>query len=222
MTTERHEKLVKWMKNRKVTTMKAMRHQFQLSHMTVFRILKEYGYYTSYNYNAAYYTLRDVPQFDPSGLWTYRDIGFSRCGTLNETLVALVQQATAGMTVREMEDRLQTKASNLLCRLVHDGQLGQRPFRGRQLVYLAAEPKLAQRQFQQRQQSLRQPVAPHGELPENCSPTEVIAILRQMVLSPKTRADQLARKLIGQGVQITARQVRQVIDHYALKKKRHR
>ena len=91
--------------------MKLLRHQFQLSHMSVFRILKDYGYYTSYNYNAAYYTLHDVPQFDQAGLWAYRDIRFSRYGTLSETIVALVEKATAGMTVREVEDRLQTKAA---------------------------------------------------------------------------------------------------------------
>lgn len=222
MTTKSHQKLVKWMKNRKVATMKAMRHQFQLSHMTVFRILKEYGYYTSYNYNAAYYTLHDVPQFDPLGLWSYRDIGFSRYGTLNETIVAVVQEATLGMTVQEVEDRLQTKAANLLFRLVHNGQLRQRPFRGRQLVYLAADSKRANQQFQERQQSLRLPVVPHGELPEGFSPTEVIEILRQIVLSPQARPEQLARQMARDDVRVTARQVRQVIDHYALKKKRHR
>ena len=134
MATERHQKLVKWMKKRKVATMKAMRHQFQLSHMTVFRILKEYGYYTSYNYNATYYALHDVPQFDPLGLWAY----------------------------------------------------------------------------------------PHQGLPQGCSPSEVIEILRQMVLSPQADPDQLAQELSGRDVQATIRQVRRVIDHYALKKKRRR
>lgn len=222
MATESHQKLVKWMKKRKVATMKAMRHQFQLSHMTVFRILKEYGYYTSYNYNARYYTLRDVPQFDPLGLWTYRDIRFSCYGTLNETIVAVVKKATAGLTVREVEDCLQTKAANLLCRLVHDGQLQQRPFRGRQLVYLAAETKQADQQFQIRQQALQQPTVPQRDLPQGCSSSEVIEILRQMILSPQADPDQLARELRGRDVQATIRQVRRVIDHYALEKKRHR
>ncbi|MHC4406669.1 MAG: hypothetical protein ACYTG0_44160 [Planctomycetota bacterium] len=222
MATDRRQKLVKWMKKRKVATMKALRHQFQLSHMTVFRILKQYGYYTSYNYNASYYALHDVPEFDEAGLWTYRDIRFSHYGTLNETIVVLVQEATAGMTLQEVEDRLQTKAANLLCRLVHDGRLRQLRFRGRQLVYLAADPKQADRQYQQRQQPLQRPTAAHGELPEGCSPSEVIEILRQMVLSPQARPDQLARQLTGQGVDVTARQVRRVIDHYALGKKRHR
>ena len=222
MPTERQQKLIKWIKNQKVATMKSLRHQFQLSHMSVFRILKEYGYYSSYNYNAAYYTLHDVAQFDQWGLWSYRDIGFSRYGTLNETILALVQNATAGMTVRELEDRLQTKAANLLARLVHDGRLTHQSLRGRRFVYLAADAREADRQYQQRQQQLQRSEAAHGELPEGCSPSEVIEILRQMVLSPQAAPDQLARELTGRDVQATIRQVRRVIDHYALEKKRRR
>ncbi len=68
MLTERQQKLVDWLKKRKVATMKHMRHQFQLSHMTVVRALKKYGYFTSYNHNAAYYSPHDVPRFDRGGL----------------------------------------------------------------------------------------------------------------------------------------------------------
>jgi cobaltochelatase CobN len=49
--------------------MRQMRHQFQVSHMTVFCAWKKHGYHASYNHNAAYYTLADLPQFDDWGLW---------------------------------------------------------------------------------------------------------------------------------------------------------
>ena len=136
MSADRQQKLIAWMKSRKVTTMKALRHQFQISHMTVFRILSEYGYHTSYNRNAACYALRDVPQFDPAGFWSYRGIHFSRHGSLSDTIVAVVENALAGQTVRELEELLQTRAANLLCRLVRDGRLTQRSLQGRLVVYL--------------------------------------------------------------------------------------
>ena len=79
--------------------MRQLQHQFQVCHMTVFRALKKSGYHTSYNHNAGYYTLAGLPQFDDWGLWAYRDVRFSRAGTLLETLVALVTQATAGLTI---------------------------------------------------------------------------------------------------------------------------
>jgi len=220
MALDRHQKLIAWMKARKVATMKSLRHQFQISHMTVFRILSDYGYHTSYNCNAAYYTLRDIPQFDSAGLWAYRAIRFSRHGTLSDTIVALVENAVAGQTVRELEDRLQTKAANLLCRLVHDGRLTQRTLQGRLVVYLVADPKRADQQFQQRQQLPQQVPIPRRSLPEGCSTALVIAILRAMVLAPKARPEQLAQQLNAQGVRVVASQVSRVVEHYALKKKR--
>jgi len=220
MLTERQQKLVNWLRKKTVATMRQLRYQFRLSHMTVVRALSKYGYYTSYNCNAAYYTLCDVPQFDDWGLWTYRQIRFSRYGTLTHTIVALVENAPAGLTVRELEERLQTKAANLLCRLVHDGRIGQQTLRGRQQVYLTADPKQADRQYQQRQQPHRQPVTLDAGLPEGCSAAEVIEVLRQMILSPADRPDQLARKAQRLGVHVTAGRVRQVIDHYAPEKKR--
>ena len=145
--------------------------------MTVFRILSEYGYHTSYNRNAAFYALRDVPQFDPAGFWAYRGICFSRHGSLSDTMVALVENAVAGQTVRELEERLQTRAANLLCRLVRDRRLTQRSLQGRLVVYLASDPRQAEEQFQHRQQLLKQLPAPQQSLPEGCSTTEVIEIL---------------------------------------------
>lgn len=45
MFTDREQKVVKWMEKRKVATMRHLRYQFQISHMTVIRALKKYGYY---------------------------------------------------------------------------------------------------------------------------------------------------------------------------------
>ena len=160
MHTDREQKLVHWLRSRKVATMRQLQHQFQVCHMTVFRALKKSGYHTSYNHNAGYYTLAGLPQFDEWGLWAYRDIRFSLAGTLLETLVALVTQAPAGLTVGESEEHLQTPAANLLSRLVQQGRL--------------------QRQV--------------------------------------LRAEQWARQLHTQGRQVTAGQVRQVQEHYGLKK----
>ena len=126
MSSDRSQKLLAWLKAQKIATMKRMRHQFRVSHMTVFRILKEHGYYTSYNCNAAYYTLRETPRFDDTGLWEYHNARFSQFGSLNDTIVALVKNAAAGCTVRELEDRLHVQAANLLSRLVRHGRLTQR------------------------------------------------------------------------------------------------
>ena len=57
-------------------------------------------------------------------------------------------------------------------------------------------------------------------LPAGCPATLVIDVLRQMILAPEEGPQQWARQLQAQGRQVTAGQVRQVRDHYALEKKR--
>jgi hypothetical protein len=217
MLMDREQKLVSWLLKRKVGTMRQLRHQFQISHMTVFRTLKKYGYHTSYNYNAAYYALHGVPQFDELGLWVYRDIRFSQYGTLLETLVALVEHAPTGFTVHELEELLQIPVGNLLSLLVRDGRLQRNALRGRQVVYLACEPQQAGRQYERRQQ-LRLPHS--GGLPAGCSAGDVIEVLRQMIVEFDTGPDSWARQLQARGIEVTADQIRAIQEHYALKKKR--
>ena len=76
------------------------------SAMTAWRILRQQGYLTSYNHNAKYYTLARIAQFDEQGLWAYRDIRFSKWGTLPETVLGQIELSAAGMTARELEELL--------------------------------------------------------------------------------------------------------------------
>lgn len=220
MLTVREQKLVNWLRKAKVATMPLLLQQFQLSRMTVFRTLKKYGYFASYNHNAAYYALHDVPQFDEWGLWAYRDVRFSRHRTLLHTIVALVEQSPTGMTVAELEQRLQTEVANLLSRLVRDGRLTQQPIDGRRAVYLSGVAPHARRQYQHRQQEMSRASSRQPGFPEGCSPVQIIEILGQMIRSPGSDPDQLAGQLQRRGLAVTARQVRRVREHYALEKKR--
>jgi hypothetical protein len=221
MLTDREQKVVNWLHKVKVATMRHLRHQFQVSHMTVVRALKKFGYYASYNHNAAYYVLKDVPEFDDWGLWAYRNIRFSYYRSLPETIVAVVEKAPAGLTVRELEQRLQTKVGNLVSRLVGEGRVQRERLVGRQVVYLASSPEVRSPQLRQRQQELQEQAARgKAELPTGCSATEVIEVLRAMIVTRDDNPERLARGLQTGGTRITAGQVRRVLDHYALEKKR--
>jgi DNA-binding MarR family transcriptional regulator len=183
--------------------------------------LKKSGYHTSYNHNAGYYTLAGLPQFDDWGLWAYHEVRFSRWGTLLETLVALVQQAPAGLTASELEERLQTPVANLLARLVQHGRLQRQPLSGHRVVYLTAATEAGRQQWEQRQQ--QQAAAAEKQaaaLPAGCPAPVVIAVLRQMILAPEESPEQGARQLQAAGLRVTARQVSRVREFYALGKKR--
>jgi hypothetical protein len=221
MLTDREQRIVDWLQTRKVATMRHLQHQFQVCHMTVFRALKKFGYHTSYNHNARYYTLAGLPQFDEAGLWAYREVRFSRWGTLLETLVALVQQSPAGLTATELEDRLQTPVANLLARLVQHGRLQRQPLAGHRVVYLAAAAEQSRQQWEHRQQQLAAAAEKQATaLPAGCPAPVVIAVLRQMILAPHESPEQEARRLQAEGLRVTAGQVRQVREYYALEKKR--
>jgi DNA-binding MarR family transcriptional regulator len=221
MLTDREQRIVNWLRTRKIATMRHLQHQFQVCHMTVFRALKKSGYHTSYNHNAGYYTLAGLPQFDDWGLWAYHEVRFSRWGTLLETLVALVQQAPAGLTASELEERLQTPVANLLARLVQHGRLQRQPLSGHRVVYLTAATEAGRQQWEQRQQ--QQAAAAEKQaaaLPAGCPAPVVIAVLRQMILAPEESPEQGARQLQAAGLRVTARQVSRVREFYALGKKR--
>lgn len=219
MPTSGEQKVIGWLRKVTVATMKQIRHQFQISHMTVVRALREFGYFASYNYNAAYYVLRDVPEFDDWGLWAYRDIRFSRYRTLPATIVAVVEKSAAGLTVRELEERLQTRAANVVSRLVSKGQVQNERLAGRHTVYLASDPQVRAQQLEQRQRQLQEAAHGETELPAGCSAIDVIEVLRAVILNRDDDPDRLARRLQAGGTHLTASQVRRVLDRYAVEKK---
>ena len=93
--------------------------------MTVFRKLAALSYLTSYSHRGAYYTLPSIAHFDPQGLWSCRDIWFSRHGTLLDTLVAWVRQAPAGHFASELEALPHVPVKDALRTLAERGGLSR-------------------------------------------------------------------------------------------------
>jgi hypothetical protein len=83
------------------------------------------------------------------GLWTYRDIHFSRYGTLLDTAAALVPQSPAGYFVDELEVRVQVAAKDTLRQLAQAGRLYRSPWEGRYL-YCALDRARRQEQWDAR------------------------------------------------------------------------
>ena len=118
--------------------------------VTVFRKLATLPYRSSYSHCGAYYTLDCLAQYDPLGLWSYRDIHFSRHGTLLNTAANLVMQAPAGCLVEELEALVQVAAKDALRQLAQAGRLHRREWEGRYL-YCALDRARRQEQWAARQ-----------------------------------------------------------------------
>jgi hypothetical protein len=152
------DKLVSLFHNQKVATMPELKEALGTPvAVTVFRKLATLPYRCSYSHCGAYYTLDSLAQYDALGLWSYRDIRFSRYGTLLDTAAELVPLAPAGYLAAELEAVVQVAVKDALRLLVQAGRLFRRDWQGR---YLYCAPDRARRQ---EQWVARQAQQPHGD-----------------------------------------------------------
>jgi hypothetical protein len=115
------------------------------STMTVFRSLSRLGYLTSYSHRGRFYTLTGIPEFDESGLWSYRSVRFSLHGNLLETAAALVLGSDRGFSASELESVLQVEATHALLELFQRKQLSRSKLGGH-FVYMSADAGVRRRQ----------------------------------------------------------------------------
>lgn len=145
------DKLLRLFHDQKVATMAQLKSALGSSvAVTVFRKLATLPYRSSYSHCGAYYTLDSIAQYDELGLWSYRDIRFSRHGTLLDTAAGLVTQAPAGCLVEELEAVVEVALKDALRQLVQTGRLYRRLWQGR-FLYCALDRARRQEQWAARQ-----------------------------------------------------------------------
>lgn len=145
------DRLVSLLRDQKVATMPELKNALGTSvSYTVLRKLSALGYHSSYSHCGAYYTLEAIARFDELGLWSHRDVYFSRHGTLLNTAEALVTQSPAGYWVPELEAVVHVAAKDALHDLVQAGRLFRREWEGRYL-YCALDRTRRQEQLAARQ-----------------------------------------------------------------------
>lgn len=106
---------------------------------TVFRKLSALRYRTSYSHRGRYYALDELARFDSLGLWSYRSVWFSAHGSLVDTAAALVDCATAGYFVDELDEALHVKTKDCLRQLAERGRVGREGLDRRHLYCSADE-----------------------------------------------------------------------------------
>ena len=220
MTSSQGEsKVVSLLRDLVVTTIDVLCEKLSKSRITVLRALKDYGYFSSYNFNSSYFTLKDIPHFDPYGLWFHGEVGFSRYGTLTQTIKAIIDHSEKGYTVVELQKLLGTKVHNQLSVLCRKRML-TRFYVGRNCVYTSVEPKLQASQEAKRKEQIIKPKAiTTVQVPQGLEALTVIRLLIEMIQEPDATVASLSQRLQRQGLHITAEQVREVIEFYSLVKK---
>ena len=185
------------------------------SRTTVLKALRAVGYFSSYSHAGRYYTLGDIPNFDPQGLWFYGVVRFSLHGTLRATVVYLVQCAPAGHTHDELQIRLGLRAHDTLRSLVQSKLIARESIDAH-YVYVDADPKVAAAQLARRRQA-QPPLATPAPIPP-LDPARTIEVLVAMIHAPSDDARTLAARLKASGVEVSEKQVESVFVKYAVKK----
>lgn len=174
---------------------------------SVRRFLANAGYYSSFTHNGMWYTLHSIPRFDQDGLWFFSGIGFSRAGTLINTLVELAANSPQGMTAEALGEKLHCRCHSVLVGLVRDGKL-QRWKMGRSHIYIAVDTDISGIQ--------RKAVA----VTEVQLPAEIaVLVLVEFINHPDATLTQLAQAISRERkVTISARQIETLFARYGVKK----
>ena len=219
ISPQTQSKVINLLRELVVATLDVLCHKLSKSRMTVLRALKSYGYFSSFNLNSSYFTLKDIPDFDKDGLWFHGPVGFSRYGTLTQTIKAIIEHSEKGYTVVELQKLLGTKVHNQLSVLCRKRML-TRFYVGRNCVYTSVEAKLQASQKAQRKGQIKKPEAITAiQVPPGLEVLTVIRLLVEMIHKPDAAAASLSQRLQRQGFSMTAEQVRGVIEFYSLVKK---
>ena len=183
------------------------------SRMSAIRRLRELDYLSSYTHGGRYYTLPAVAHFDAQGLWRYEDVGFSRFGTLKDTLIQLIDPSIAGKTHEELERQLGIRVHNSLLELVRHARISREATAG-QFVYLSIDPDKAQVQLACRHEHRADSV--QDVLPDGI----VVEVLAEIIRADTIAIDEPAilSRLVAKGIDISATQLSQVCTRLALKK----
>lgn len=125
-TSQAQRELVSVLKRKRIATIDELMEVLQTDvRMTVFRVLKDVPYQTSYSHGGRYYALKAVMRFDEHGLWSVQSVWFSRFGTLMATLEQFIEQSNRGCFSGELESLLHVGTKESLLRLLQQGRVSR-------------------------------------------------------------------------------------------------
>lgn len=208
------QKLRRLLRRRKVADMPALQtHLEGRSRRSLFRDLASVGYRTSFTHTGRYYTLTDVPDFDDLGVWFYRDVGFSRAGTLKQTIALLVNEAPDGRSHAELQHVLRVRVHNTLLDLVGEGHVGREQL-GRVHLYVNTNVDRAAEQVQQRWE-IDRTLAEVLRVPTD---EEVVEVLVETLRAAPEVPEPLlvAKRLVARGLRLEPRHVEQIFEEHGL------
>ncbi len=164
-----------------------------------------------YNPQSKWYTLHSIPRFGRDGLWFFDTIGFSRAGSLTNTLINLTVRSSVGMTAGQLGEKLRCRCHSVLVQLHRHGKLWRIKL-GRSHVYLATDPPTQAMQCQ----AVAGKSFPTAQLPAEVA----VFILAEFIRHPEYGFEQLAEVIAHcHRISLAPRQVEELFALHGLKKR---
>ncbi len=200
-----------------IMTLKQMRHELNnRPRSSLFRDLKKVDVITSYTHAGQYHAIKSAAKFNMAGLWFFKEAGFSKYGTLKNTLEQILRNAEAGMTHKELELLLRIKVHNTLNDLVKLNAVKRHFLPNNIYAYLSADEHKAQEQLQKKL-TINKRVSDIA-LPPECVRIEIlIEVIHAFCNLPDEKL--LGAQLRQRGLTIKDKEIAYVLEYYGIKKK---
>ena len=123
MSREFDEKIIKFVKKRKIATIPEIKAIAPTSSSTIRRALKREGYVSSCNNQSSFYALKNELKFNKYGICIVRNVMFCEEGSLRKQIFNAVENSEAGFTSKEIVEIYGKSARNILCQLNVKGKV---------------------------------------------------------------------------------------------------
>ena len=183
--TRSADRLAKLFARRKCWLLAELANALDCALITVRRLLKEVGYFRSYTHNGKWYTLATTPRFDRDGIWRHKKIGFSKHGSLTATIQYLIGRSPAGLSARELAEKLQHPCHAVLT-ILHKAAEIDRIKIGGEFRYLSTKARTNRRQ---RAQVV---VEQKPERPAPLTAQAAVFVLVEYINNPELSFEQIA------------------------------
>jgi hypothetical protein len=212
-------KIRKLLQSNIVMSLKQIQNEFvDRSRSSLFRDMKKLGLVTSYTDTGQFHSLRTSIRFNANGLWFFEQAGFSKWGTLKNTVIEAVSDSPSGMTQRELKNLLRAKVQNTLTHLLQAKMLQRHLLSGSVYVYLSLDQARAEAQLQRRlliNETSSQLMMPAENI--------IIEILLELIRFPSNNKEpqafiSIGDALIKRGIHIDDDRIAYVLNYYNLKK----
>ncbi|NQT57599.1 MAG: hypothetical protein HQ557_01310 [Bacteroidetes bacterium] len=196
----------------KVLTLTELSKILQCSPITVHRRLKEWDAYTSYNKNGRYYTIGAIPEFNRNGIWQYKDMYFSRYGTLKNTVIALTIKSKKGLNHAELQEIIGLNPKCFMARFKNLPGIKRERYKNTIIYFSDTTEKY---EAQKRNRFPPEPAA--AALPPDA---QAIIMLVELIHNPGMSSEELTVQLEKKGNTIDSGSVAALFKKYRIDKKK--